>query len=503
MTDIITLTEFDTESALYSKLKSIYQSEYEVGYSLIIEYDKDTFSNEKFPGKSLVYLVETLQKLDIPSFFVTIKTSKLDIKQDLSYFARKFQYTINNTILSDRPFQREVVKYDTFCSLPWYHLYFNQQGDILPCCQADRNYPLGNFINEKVNFNNDEIVSMRQSILNRERVPQCTFCYRLEDLGLTSPRQKVNNQNKNKLPINFYPVVKDFKLRHVDVRMSNVCNLKCRMCDSRFSSKIAEEDFKIWGVKQPVTLTDDAEQRMINLIKEQIHNVESVYFAGGEPLINDCHYEILDILIANNKHDTAISYNTNFSKLKYKNRSIIEYWKIFNNITVGASIDLIGEASNYVRNGISYEVLEENYQIIKQECPNVNFEITSTLSVYNLFNLCDLQSRWISVLGLSASNISFNILTSPDYLQFTILPTDIKVKATKKIKQHCDWLSTIPDSDDLIVSWQHVLRILSSENNEHLLSQFFKEGDIRDNHRNQNFEGYLQAYAELRLHIKS
>ena len=107
------------------------------------------------------------------------------------------------------------------------------------------------------------------------------------------------------------------------------------------------------------------------------------------------------------------------------------------------------------------------------------------------------------MLGLSASNISFNILTSPDYLQFTILPTDIKVKATKKIKQHCDWLSTIPDSDDLIVSWQHVLRILSSENNEHLLSQFFKEGDIRDNHRNQKFEDYFQEYAELRLHIKS
>ena len=93
MTDIITLTEFDTESALYSKLKSIYQSEYEVGYSLIIEYDKDTFSNEKFPGKSLVYLVETLQKLDIPSFFVTIKTSKLDIKQDLSSPANVWRFS--------------------------------------------------------------------------------------------------------------------------------------------------------------------------------------------------------------------------------------------------------------------------------------------------------------------------------------------------------------------------------------------------------------------------
>jgi MoaA/NifB/PqqE/SkfB family radical SAM enzyme len=505
MNDQISLTEFSTEAALYTKLKELYRYEFPVGYSLVINYDEDTFSNAAMPGNSLSLLIRILHELDIPNFFVTIKTSKSDILGDLAFLNSKNSYGIVNVELSDTLFQKTVYKSDTFCSLPWVHVYFNPQGDVLPCCVADNKYPLGNYTNQKIDFNSDNIVSLRKSLLSGERVPQCTFCYRLEDLGMNSHRQNANIIYKNKLPVLLEPIVEDFKLRHVDVRLSNVCNLKCRMCDGKFSSRIAEEDFKIWGITEYLNsnIIGAAEQQILNLVKEQINNIETVYFAGGEPLINDCHYDILDVLIENNKKDTHITYNTNFSKLKYKNKSIIDYWNKFNDITVGASIDLIGSASNYVRNGVDYQVLEKNYQIIQQECPTVKFKITSTLSVYNLFNLCDLQYRWINDIGLLPKDLYFSILTNPDSMQFSILPADIKIKASERIEQHCAWLTGLSDSNQLIIKWKDVLRILSSENNQHLISQFFKMGDIRDRHRNQKFENYFPEYASLRSYTNN
>ncbi len=63
------------------------------------------------------------------------------------------------------------------------------------------------------------------------------------------------------------------------------------------------------------------------------------------------HYRILNILIEKKLTHISIRYITNFTQLKFKNYDVLELWKHFENIEVGASIDAEGDHTEYIRKG--------------------------------------------------------------------------------------------------------------------------------------------------------
>jgi organic radical activating enzyme len=472
-------------------ISPFYSDPMQVGIT-IVHVDGDTYPNSTACGDKLTQLHRELQRLSFPYFFVELVTTNTDIKRELEILRRLYstedqiiKYKIRKGI-----FVKNVYKGDTMCVLPWIHKYTNPQGQVLTCCYGNELYPLGHLAN--TTLDSIDTKHIQDQMQRGERPDACARCYTDEDNKLESFREVSNRK------FSHFRTQKEFVLRYVDFRFSNKCNLMCRMCSGKFSNRIAQEEEKLYGVNKYKNeqLTVDQIELQISYLEENIENIDSVYFAGGEPLIMQEHYRILEMLIKHNRTDVAISYNTNFSILRFKKYDLLDLWSKFNNITIGASIDLIGPQSNYVRHGVEYEILEKNYHIIKNK-PNIRFKITSTLSLMNIFNLPHLQKHFID-LGLSCDNLNYSVLTNPDSQCITVLPEKYKVRAIEEIDDHILFLKTVSVDNHLINQWQETKTFMKSRSDSHLLSEFFRLNDDKDRMRNQKFEEYFPEFKDLR-----
>jgi MoaA/NifB/PqqE/SkfB family radical SAM enzyme len=469
-------------------ISPFYSDPMQVGIT-IVHLDGDTYLNSTACGDKLTQLHKDLQRLDFPYFFVELVTTNKDIEHELETLRKLYsnEEQIIKYKIIEGEFTKSVYKGDTMCALPWIHKYVNPQGLVMPCCVGNERYPIGN-----INYQSlDEISTkpIRDQMLKGERPNACSVCWQQEDAGIVSHRHTVNK---------IYKPEKHFVMKHLDIRLSNKCNLMCRMCSGMFSNRIAQEEEKLYRFTKykNKTLSPELVEIQLDYIKKNINTIESVYFAGGEPLVNDEHYRILNLLIDNKKTDIKISYNTNFSLLKFKKHNIIDYWSKFNNVIIGASIDLIGDQSSYVRHGVDYNTLESNYNKIKN-LKNVTFRITSVLHLMNLYNLPKLQKRWIE-LGVDCKDITFNLLVNPGDQAITVLPEHYKNIALVKIHNHLEYLGTIKNSKQLTDQWKQARDFMKSRSDTHLLGEFFRLTDDKDRNRNQKFEDYFPEFKDLR-----
>jgi radical SAM protein with 4Fe4S-binding SPASM domain len=237
----------------------------------------------------------------------------------------------------------------TFCILPWVHFYTNPDGSVLPCCIGDHNKPLGNVQHNSIIeiWNSEQYKSMRLNMLSGKKCDECTSCYHAESAGVKSFRQSVNQEYADFLDFaedtNTDGSLDSMKLKYLDIRWSNICNFKCRSCSSTYSSSWATEDNK-HGQSKKVYIFSGGENNnnLYDQIKPHLSDIKEIYFAGGEPLLMDKHYEILEYLIATDNTDIKIRYNSNLSSLFFKNISVIDLWKRFSNVHLNVSLDSWG-----------------------------------------------------------------------------------------------------------------------------------------------------------------
>ena len=347
-------------------------------------------------------------------------------------------------------------KSKTFCILPWIHMHTWPNGNVYPCCIVDFRENIGNLKENTLEelWNSEAMKYIRKSMLDGEKPNYCRKCYQQEDNGIESPRETANmkfNQHIDTITDNTDPYGhnSDFNLKYWDFRFSNLCNFKCRICGSGCSSKWYEDEVKLYGNssnKSALTHIDDYSIKSLEYYIDKFANeVEEVYFAGGEPLIMDEHYFILEKLIASGRTDVKLRYNTNLSILKYKKWNLIDLWGKFaettsDNVDVYASIDGIKEQAEYSRKGTKWSEIEENIKICLGL--NIRFNISCTVSIFNVFEIPKIVDYLID-LGLHFENIRLdNILTFPDYYHINILPEELKQKAIENLNNHLENMTT-------------------------------------------------------------
>jgi len=507
---IINLDEYflKGDKWLHDELKNLKQVIFPKDFQLIVNYTSDCYYNDESPGLAISKLQEILALLDFPNFFVTIVTTNTQIEKDLEKVKDlycPYESALTKKIIAGE-FKKILLSGNTTCILPWIHLYVNSQGLVGTCCDFNNDYPLGKLTENTLDqiANSDYMKTVRKQMLTGLRPSVCSTCWTKEDSGLPSARQGFNQIFSHHLSLINQTEIdgefKNFKLRYLDFRANNICNLKCRMCGGKFSSRIAKEENDLYGNSTfiDLKLTSAEIDSTLSYIRENIDYLEHIYFAGGEPLIMEEHYKILDLLIENNKTDIKIAYNTNLTQLSYKKYNVTNYWKKFSDITVGASIDLIGPQAEYVRSGTDYNEIEKNYDIIKT---HVKFTITSIVHLCNIFNLPKLQQHWIVNKKLNPKNLSFRALIYPENMTLQILPLTYKKLATEKINDHINWLLSIPNSESLVDTWQNVLQYMNAKDQSHLLSDFFRLNDDKDRIRNERFEDVFPEYQTLRSYV--
>ena len=492
---------------LYKRLSSAYRPAYTTQERILIIQDcADTYDYENFPGRAVLTLQKYASQIDISNFFILFVSSNNSIASELEqaqvlYSTDKFP--IQSYLISDPKFEAiQSYSTDTFCVMPWIHLYIGPDGNVLPCCRADHNFPMGNIQSSAVIdiMKSNKFNQLRANMLNGKRSKECSGCYIQEDAGLASSRNRHNLlwRDVNSSQVNADGTIDSFAPVYLDIRLNNICNLKCRMCSSYFSSSIAQEDFDRFGQTSntPNLLKHQQRTNSLQEILDYVPYAEKIYFAGGEPLLAAEHYAILDKLISSGNTNLEIYYNTNFTNLNYKNQPVTKWWKQFKNVNIGASLDAHGDVAGYVRHGTVWSTIEQNLDFLKEQCPEVNFTVTSTVGFLTVSSLIELQRKWHDTKRLPIERFSLTILVQPEHLSVSSLPIHHKNRLTTLIQEHIDWCC-IHSADNLAMQWQNVLTYMRSVDNSHHLVKFKRLTVGMDQHRNESFKKVFPEYKDL------
>jgi radical SAM protein with 4Fe4S-binding SPASM domain len=291
----------------------------------------------------------------------------------------------------------------SFCVLPWIHTAIDPDGTIRPCCMAEFNYRMGDLNKTpqlKDIFNNDQYKSFRLQMINGPELPApCRSCKIQEDAGSASYRTRKNQEYADVIDsLDIRPDGSaEFKQLYIDYRFSNKCNFKCITCGPQLSTSHALEAIKLGNNHQKqvlIEVKDFAEQ-----FKTFSQDIREIYFAGGEPLIIDHHYEILDMFIES-QQPVYVHYNTNLSELNYKGIDVLSLWsKINGKIKIGASIDGFGPAGETIRFGLDSEVFKNNLKKIVTVGPsNVELNFNITFGVTNYRSVVDITRQLLKLM---------------------------------------------------------------------------------------------------------
>ena len=503
------LSEFyhpDGDYKLYNFLKSVYRTEYQNNFRILIIQDcADTYDYNDLPGRAICALQKHASQIDISNFFILVITGNKNINHELTQVKDLYSTDaceIQSHIITDLDYKIQHAKQDTFCVLPWMHLYVGTDGNVLPCCQSDHDFAMGNIKEQSVDtiLKSTDFNHLRSNMLNGQRSKECARCYTQEDSGIPSARIGYNRRwpHITKNTVDSSGVIQDFKPEYLDIRLSNICNLKCRMCSGYFSSAIAQEDIELFGNGKFVASSLNSKQKKQNIseILDYLPNVEKIYFAGGEPLLTAEHYNILDALIVCGNTNLEIKYNTNFTTLFYRDRSVLDLWNKFSNITVGASLDAHGAVAEYVRHGTDWQKVENNIDLVKSVCPHIELTVTSTVGLLNVTNLMELQKNWHTATKLDISKFSQSIMIGPPHLTVAALPLDHKNRLDQTIKNHIIWCESV-NSQRLAKQWHDVLVYMWSRDDSHYLAEFKRLTQIMDNHRNESLVRVLPELENL------
>jgi len=324
-------------------------------------------------------------------------------------------------------------------------------------------------------------------MLTEQPSAACARCYEQEQAGFFSGRKSANKHHGHhikKLDTN------PFELTYWDIRFSNLCNLKCRSCGHIFSSQWYQDQAKLagpeWKAQNKVlNYAGRTEIDMWEQLEPHLDYVEQIYFAGGEPLLMEEHYRILDELVRRGRFDVRLIYNTNFTHTDLKGQSVFKYWKKFDSVAVGASLDAAGARGEYIRKGTDWATVVKNRQEMLAVCPEVDFYISPTLSIMNAWHLPDFHREWVEAGLIRAQDLNVNILQDPPHYRIDIAPAAYKAQLEAKYQDHIAWLADRDSLQRATVGFESAIAFMNATDNSALIPKFWSKTHELDSIRNE------------------
>ena len=346
------------------------------------------------------------------------------------------------------------VNSDTFCALPWMHIATSPGGTFRVCCNSDnKNNKILKEDGTPYKIYKDSVSDVKSSptyalikeqMLNGIQPPTCKRCFKQEEAGFESSRQIYNNMWQSKVDVN-----KENDVLYLDLRLGNLCNLKCRMCNPYSSNQWVsewEELYGKFGDNERNWLSDMSWQKSDKINRnlfELAHMVEEIYLTGGEPTLIKEQDILLDYCIEKDlAKNINLKYNTNLTHIP---DSLIEKWKQFRGVLLNCSIDAYGDLNTYIRNPIKWSKVSRNFEKLKS-IPNIKTDVCITVQIYNVMHINKLLD-WVISQNLPNTMIFFNILEEPPYLNIKAMPQKLKDISAKRLEPyyHLPKLSNVVD----------------------------------------------------------
>lgn len=384
------------------------------------------------------------------------------------------------------------------CPAPFTSICYHTDGTMAPCgfvLPSQQLQPIEDYKNI------DFIKNIKQDMLENKRNAVCNHCFNLEDNNLITHRlffERAAGLKNNSIE-EFTEKCVNQPIKFVELKFSNLCNFKCRICYPQISSSIASEeikfnkDFTAWKTyNRPSVFDSSKKDFLLEEIKSMSKHLECIAFTGGEPTLNWQHWECLDYLIENN-YKPKLIYFTNGSVLEYKNQHIFDKWKHFKDIEFKISIDAIGEQAEYWRPGEPFNVIVENIKSIRQNMPHVKIGFTLTWAWPILYRIKETFELLSSLVP--DPHIAFSYVNKKQY-DVRVLPSDYKEKFKNEITH---FLNTTDFNKEQTMrkDIENVLAYTLAEDWSNLLEESLADISKYDKRRNEDFVSVFPEFTEL------
>ena len=333
------------------------------------------------------------------------------------------------------------LPHNKFCVLPWVSLEASPIGTVRPCCLAKEEIRdnLGNkFDLNNANLtdivNSNDMVTLRKAFLKGWQPKMCERCWTEEDSGRTSKRMHTLDRLKNILKSENEWTEDPKQLYFLDLKLGNICNLKCRICGSWSSSTYAGEELKqLSKTERKTSFHREMVQKgawprnsetFWNDLKEHVTSIRYLEFTGGEPFMIKEHFKFLNTLVDMGvAHNIEIHYNTNGTIYPKEAEDI---WYHFKHVEIAFSIDATKERFEYQRTEAKWDEVVENlerFKALREHYNNISLQVCSTINIFNVLYL-DEVAKWIDAQGFDF--VYWNMLHDAPVHSIISLPKEAK-----------------------------------------------------------------------------
>ena len=413
---------------------------------------------------------------------------------------------------------RELAKGDAFCILPWIHMHPWPQGKVFPCCLSNTTADdvVGDVNVQTIDevYNGQQLKRMRRDFLANKKHHSCTKCYDQEALGRIDSLRMKSNEEFVLQPDNWHKFenkidlvkstqktgrVDEVNMAYLDIRFSNICNMRCRMCGPDLSSLWYHDAVdSIYNVtpKQAIYQIAKGSKDFLSQFDQYLHTVEKIYWAGGEPLIMDEHWYVMNKLVELGRTDVQVHYNTNLSKLKYKDNDAIELWKNFKNINIGASLDDSHQRAEYIRKGTVWSEIEDNMRRIRDELPSLDFYVSATADFFNTHSIVDFYNYLLKEKFIDVKDFQVNILFGKPIYRATCHKPKYRNESLQRIKELIKFLEKEDKLGRALNGFIQLQNFLEREDKSYMLPDTMKEIKEMDTFRKEDFFSVFPEYAD-------
>ena len=340
------------------------------------------------------------------------------------------------------------IPHNKFCVLPWVSLEASPIGTVRPCCLAEDelvdnagekfNLATASFVNIQ---NSTSMRELRQQFIRGEQPQTCRKCFREERSGRTSKRMHTLDRLKHMIPDADWTA--DAKpLMFLDLKLGNICNLKCRICGSWSSSTFATEELA--NLSRDEDKKSNHHYQMLrqgawprnnptfwNEIDQVVDQIRYIEFTGGEPFMIAEHFDMLQGLIDRGiAGNIEIHYNTNGTQYPERGEAI---WRHFKTVEIAFSIDDVGARFEYQRsNAVWTEVCAnlDRFKDLKEIYSNIELQVCTTVNVFNVRYLGEVAT-WLEQNQSSFNFVYWNMMHDAWYFSIACLPDTAKQAITE------------------------------------------------------------------------
>lgn len=337
---------------------------------------------------------------------------------------------------------------DYKCMLPWTSLAANTVGTVRPCCisedviKRDDGTPY-NLATDSIMeiFHSNYMKDLRQEFIDGGKPVACRRCWNEEAVSKTSKRVNHLHKMNMLLPMINFNTVEPKHFLYLDLKLGNICNLKCRICGPMISSKWAQESLmqipfeerkthqsKTWLVEGewPRTSTTFWEE-----VRTLIPKIKFLDFTGGEPFMIQEHFDLLQYSVdKGSSRYQHLFYNTNGTVFP---EGAEQLWKNFKRVEIAFSIDGLGNRFELERSGAKWDEVNANIQrfrAMKTRLPHIELQVNPTVSIQNVYYLEELCA-WIAEQDFDHEN--FGLVHEAAYLSIGTMPPEVKELVIEKL----------------------------------------------------------------------